>query len=130
ARHLDPLGCFERLGLQGQPLFVSRQAVEARAVQRGEGFQTVERAFLGKDLGIDLYRHRRVEDAGAAAGAFLGIDAVRRGIGAEKKSRMTRGCRAAQGEAVLLALGDRQAIEMRTDATLEDRGAGMTEMMP
>src|SRR6185437_16725561 len=45
ARHLDPLGRVERLGLQGDALLVDRQAVEARAVQAGEGFEPVERVL-------------------------------------------------------------------------------------
>ena len=116
-------------GLQGDALLVGRQAVEARAVQRGEGLEPVERVLLGEDLGIDLHRHRRVEDAGAAAGAFLGVGGVRRGVGAEEELRAARGRRLAQRQAVLLALGDRQAIEVRTDAALEDRIAVVAEVM-
>ena len=46
-----------------------------------------------------------------------------------KKRRIARGRRAPQSETVLLALGDRQAIEVRTDAALEDRIAVVAEMM-
>ena len=115
--------------LQGDALLVGRQPIEARAVQRGEGLQPVERAFLGEDLGIDLHRHRRVEDAGAAAGAFLGVGGVRRGVGAEEELRAARGRGAPQRQAMLLALGDRQAIEVRTDAALEDGIAVVAQVM-
>ena len=46
-----------------------------------------ERALLGEDLRVDLHRHRGVEYAGAAAGAFLGVGRVRRGVGAEEELR-------------------------------------------
>src|SRR5258708_22670016 len=121
ARHLDPLRSVQRLGLQGDALFVGRQAVEAGAVQRGEGFELVERVLLHEDLGIDLHSHRRIEDAGAAAGAFLGIGGMRRGVGAEKERRIARGRGTPERETMLLALGNRQAIEVWADAALEDR---------
>ena len=54
---------------------------------------------------------------------------VRRGVGAEEELRAARGRGASQSETMLLALGDRQAIEVRTDAALEDRIAVVAEMM-
>ena len=46
-----------------------------------------------------------------------------------KNCGAARGRRAAQRQTMLLALGDRQAIEVRTDAALEDRIAVVAEMM-
>src|SRR5581483_7886561 len=108
-------------GLQGDALLVGRQAIEARTVQRGKGLELVERVLLHENLGVELQRHRRVEDAGAAAGALLGVRGMRCGVGAEEELPAARRRGAAQRLAMLLALGDRQAIEVRTDAALEDR---------
>src|SRR5512146_563842 len=121
ARDLDPFGRVERPGLQGHAILVDREAVEARPVQGGEGFELVESPLFREDLGIDRHRDRRIEDAGAAAGALLRIGRVGRRIGAEEERRMTGGGGAPQSETMLLALGDRQAVEVRTDAALEDR---------
>ena len=46
-----------------------------------------------------------------------------------KNCAAARGRGAPQRQAMLLALGDRQAIEVRTDAALEDRVAVVAEMM-
>src|SRR6266851_5349008 len=45
---------------------VRRQSVKARAVERGERLEAVERVLLGKNLRVDFQRRRRREDAGAA----------------------------------------------------------------
>src|SRR5215469_169053 len=42
--------------LEGDALLIERQAVEARTVERGEGFEPVERLLFGEDLRIDLER--------------------------------------------------------------------------
>ena len=54
---------------------------------------------------------------------------MRRAVGAEKERGVARGRGAAQGAAMRLALGDRQAIEMRPDAALKDRIAVDDQMM-
>ena len=50
---------------------VERQAIEVRAVDRGEGLQLVDRALLLENGRIAFERVRRVENAGAAAWRFL-----------------------------------------------------------
>jgi hypothetical protein len=58
--------------------------------------------------------------AGAATGMFLGALGMRRRIGAEEELVIARrGCRY-QRLAMGLALQDRQAVVVRTDAALED----------
>ena len=91
---------------------VDRQAVEARAVERREGFEPVERAFFVEHGRIGFERERRVEDAGAAARRFLGFDRVRRAVGAEEEFGRAGRRRLADREPVLLALGDRQAVSV------------------
>ena len=56
-------------------------------------------------------------------------DRVRRAVGAEEEVRIARGRGAAQRQPVLLALGDRQAVEMRADAAGEDGVAVDDQMM-
>src|SRR5260370_20545539 len=81
----------------------------------------VERAVLLEHIGIEFEGRGRGEDPGAAAGGLLGRDRMRRAVGAEKEGGVTRGRGTAQGTAMLLALGDRQAIEMRPDAADKQR---------
>ena len=76
-----------RLAHQGEALLVERQAVEARAELRGEGFKAIQRPLLLEGEGIALDRVRGIEDAGAAAGCFLAW----RGWGAESVPRKKRG---------------------------------------
>lgn len=49
-------------------LGVRRQAVKPRAVERREGREPIESSFLLENLGVELKRKGRGEDAGAAAG--------------------------------------------------------------
>src|SRR6202051_4019270 len=70
--------------LQRDFVLVRRHPIMLRAVERGEGFQLVECAFLLEYPRIGLDRKRRIEHAGHAVGRdFPGIR-MRRGIGAEK----------------------------------------------
>lgn len=64
---------------------VERQAVKARAVFGGEGFQAIECAFFFEGFCVAFDGVRGIEDAGAAAGGFFGADGVRGRIGAEEK---------------------------------------------
>ena len=116
-------------GARRYALVVDGQAVEARAVERGEGLEPVERVFFLEHLRIDFERGGRREDAGAAAIALLVVHRVRRGVGAEEEFRIARNRGAAQRLAVRLALGDRQAIHMRPEAAGEERVAVDDEMM-
>ena len=99
-----------RSSLTGRP-------VEGRAVERGEGLEPVERAFLLEHLGIDLERRRRGEDAGAAAGGLLGRDRVRRAVGAEKEMRRCprsrRGARRGGASRAWRSAGNRDAAGCR-----------------
>ena len=63
----------------------------------------------------------RRENAGAAAGRFLGVLRVRRAVGAEEEARVVAGRRFEQRLAVVLALEHRQAVMMRPDAAFEHR---------
>ena len=54
---------------------------------------------------------------------------MRSGIGADEEAAVAGRHRAAQGEAMMFALGHRQAIEMRPQAALENRGAIDHQMM-
>src|SRR5207237_7457790 len=103
--------------------------VEGWAVQRRKGLEFVERAVFREHLGIEFEGRRRGENAGAAAGRLFCRDRMRRAVGAEKERGVSRSCGAAQGAAMCLALGDRQAIEMRPDAALKDRIAVDDQMM-
>ena len=57
---------------------VARQPVEIGAMQAGEPFKSIDCSFLFESEGVALKGMRRIEDAGAAAGGFLGLSAVRR----------------------------------------------------
>src|SRR4051812_9087802 len=57
--------------LEGQRSIVERQAVEARSVDRREGFEAVERALRLEHAGIAFQRVRRREQSRAAARRFL-----------------------------------------------------------
>src|SRR5262249_37621668 len=58
----DALRYPRRLAAQCDPRFVGRQAVECRAVQRREGFETIERRLLLEHFRIGLERARGGED--------------------------------------------------------------------
>src|SRR5260370_34559814 len=68
---IDPRRNAPRRSAQRDAPLVRRQAIKARTVERGEGLQAIERALFGEDLGIELERRRRGEDAAAAAGILL-----------------------------------------------------------
>ena len=120
----DPVRNRDRRALQHHLPLVERQAVETRPVLGGEGFEPVERALLLEHRRIGFEREGRVEDAGAAAGRFLGLDRVRGAVGAEEEFRRARGGGAADRQPVPLALRHRQAISMRAQAAVEDARCG------
>src|SRR6516165_1928881 len=125
----DTLWHQERLLPQRHPARIWRQAIKFRTIQRGKGLEAVERLLLLKDLGVSLQSTWRREDAGATAGGLFGRNRVRRAVGAEKELLVAGGRRAAQGQAVLFALCDRQAIEMRADPAGKDSVAIDLQMM-
>src|SRR5579872_2807909 len=84
----DAIGHRPGFAAQAHVLAVGRQPIKGGAVQRGERFEMVERAFVGKDLGIEIERRGGGEHAGAAASGFLGRLRVRRAVGAEKEMRV------------------------------------------
>src|ERR1700686_3346743 len=57
--------------LQRDLVLVRRHPIVLRPVERGKGFELVERAFLLEHPRIGLYRDRRVEHAGHAVGRNL-----------------------------------------------------------
>ena len=59
------------------------------------------------------------EDAGAAAGRFLGPAGMGRRIGAQEEFRVAGGGGSPQGDAVQLPLGHRQAVHVGPQAPLE-----------
>ena len=75
--------------------------------------------LLAEHLGIALERIGRVVDAGAAAAALLGVAQVGGRIGAQEKLRIAGGGGLAQGQAVQLAFGHRQAIHVGPQSPLE-----------
>src|SRR5690606_5237476 len=85
------------------------------SVQRGKGLKPIERIFLLKDMREARHRIRRIEDTGAATGAFLQRIYVGGRVGAEEEGPLARGCRRAQRQPVLLALSHGKAIVMRPD---------------
>ena len=117
----DALRDPEWLAAQPDLRLVGWQAIEGRTVERGEGFQPVERRLFLEHLGIDFEGARCGKDAGAAAGGFLCRSSVRRAVGAEKEPAVARGRGAAQRAAVFLSFGDRQAVEVRPDPAAEYR---------
>ena len=119
----EPIRDLSLRPFQRDRTLVERQAVETGAVLGGEGFEAVESAFFIEERRIAFEREGRVEDAGAAAGGFLRVPRVRRAVGAEENVRRARDCRPPDRDAVLLPLGDGQAISVRANAALEDRVA-------
>ena len=105
------------------------QAVPVRAVEAGERFQPVERAGLLESFGVQFQRGVGGVAAGAAAGSFFGHLRVRRRIGAEEEFRAAGNGRGDQRLAVRLALEDRQAVPVRTDAAQENGVAVVEQMM-
>src|SRR6476659_551908 len=85
-----------------------------------EGFQPVERPLLLEHGRIGFEREGGVENAGTAASRLLLFQCVRRTVGAEEEFGRSRYCSAAHGEAMRLAFGDRQAIGMGAQASVED----------
>ena len=67
---------------------VARQPVEIRAELAGECLQSLQRAGCFERLRVQLDGRMRGEDAGAAAGRFLGVPRVRRAVGAEEEARI------------------------------------------
>src|SRR4051812_21018297 len=109
----DLLRYLDLCPFEGDRLLVDRQVVETSAVDRRERFQLVERAFILEHARIALERVRRVEESGAAAGAFLGVTGVGRAIRAEEDVRPTRNGCAPHSQSMLLALRDGKAISVR-----------------
>ncbi len=91
---------------QRDRLLVDRQAVPGGTVDRGEGFQLVERARILEDMGEAAQRVGGSKAAGAAAGAFLQRIGMGCRIRAEEKAGIARGRGLDQRHAMALALGD------------------------
>src|SRR5690606_40591961 len=98
-------------------------AIECRTVQRSESLEPIKRILLLEHLCKAGDRVRRIEDASAATGAFLQRIDMRRGVGAEEECPLARSRSGAQRQAVLLALGHRQAVVVRANATDKNRVA-------
>src|SRR6202011_4022938 len=117
----DMLRYRERLAPQRHAGFIDREPIELRPIEGREGFQLIERGLLLEDLSVDLEGAGAGEYAGAAARRFLGRRGMRRTVGAEKKSAVARRCGAPQRAPMVLALGDRQTIQMRAYPSCEYR---------
>ncbi len=74
-----------RHALQLDEVFVERQAIETRAVERAEGLKVRQRAELFEHRGVSRDGIRRVETAGAAAAGLFAMLEVRRGSVPRKK---------------------------------------------
>ena len=59
--------------LQRDGAFVEGQAIKARPIQAGEGFEVLEGAVITENLRVALDRVSGVVDAGAAAAALFGV---------------------------------------------------------
>src|SRR3954451_5148806 len=114
---------------QGYHLLVERKAVEARAIDRGEGLELIERIFFLEDRRIAFEGKRRVEDACAAARTLLGVALMRRAVRPEEDPRMPGRRKSAHREPVLLAFRNRQAVGMGPEATREHGIAVDYEML-
>ena len=125
----DPLWNDGRAALERNAAVVEREAVEARAMLAGKSLEMGERPVFVEGLDIAFERIGRIEDPCAAARGFLGVDRVRRAIGAEKEFGRPRGCGGADREAVMLAFGDGQTIGVRPDAADEHRIAVDMKML-
>ena len=115
--------------MQRDSSFVERQAIEARTKLRREGLQPVERTFLIEGKRVAFQCHRGAEDAGTAAGAFLVLLLVRRGIGTEKEFWITRNRGLAQRGAMMSAFCNWQAVCMRPQPAFEQRITLDAQMM-
>ena len=71
----------------------------------------------------------RGKHAGAATAGFLDVACVRCAVGAEKKSRVFAGRRSDEGFAIALALQQRQAIQVRTQAAFEHCAAVQQQVL-
>src|SRR5687768_18579617 len=89
----------------------------------GERLQPVQRAFLPERRGVAFEGEWGVEDAGAAAAGFLALHGMGGAVGAEEEFGRSRSRGAAHRQAMLLALGDGQAISMGPEAAGEQRVA-------
>ncbi len=112
----DPVGDDDLGAFQGHRALIERQAVKAWSMFAGKPLEPVERAILVEGRDIAFERIGRIEDPRAAARRFLGIHRVRRAVGAEEEFGRARGRGGAHREAVVLALGDGQAIGVRANA--------------
>src|SRR5690554_4212258 len=100
---------------QGNGIGVAWQAVEVRAVEAGKGFQFVQNAQFLKDVCVQADGAVGRVATGAAAGGFLFVPGVGRRIGTQEEARIAAGNRLAQGQLMLVAFQDRQAIQVGTD---------------
>src|SRR3954451_25481042 len=127
-RDRDPLRREARALREGDPLLVRRQAVERRAVQRGEGLEAVEHVLLGEDLEVALDGDGRAEHPGAAAIGLLEVAQMRGRVGAEEEVGLAARRGGAQREAMLRALKDGQAVHVRAQTALEQGVAAVEKV--
>ena len=102
-----------RLPHEPDPFLVDGQAVKPRAMLGGKSLQAIQRLLLLKHLGITLDRPGGIKNAGATTGGFLRCSAMGGRVGAQEKTGPAGDRRPPQGQAMALALGHRQAIEIR-----------------
>src|SRR5450755_2574654 len=115
--------------LQGHRRVVQRQTVEGSAGPARELLEPVERAGGLERLGVKLERAEGGVAAGAAVGVLLQRRRMRGAVGAEKEAVAARGRRGDERAPVLFALQDRKAVEVRPQATAEQRVAVVEKMV-
>ena len=98
-------------------------------MQTGEALELVERAHAIEGLGIHLDRGMRGVATGATSGMLLQVRGMRCAICAQEElGTATRSC-LQQRLAMLLALQNRQAVIVRTNASRENRIAVEQQML-
>ena len=93
-----------------------------------ESLQMLQGAGLLEHLGIEFDRRVRAEGSGTAAGALLALKRMRGAVGAEKEPRMSAGRGRDQRKPMMLALEDRQAIQMRANPA-DEHGIAVVEQV-
>ncbi len=134
-RHDVGVGIGQRVGhlpapaLQGDRARIARQTVERRAETAGEIVESVQSIALLESRAVQLQRIGRREATGAAAGRFLGVARMRRGVGAEKETVVSARGDIEQSLAVGLALEHGQAVVVGPHAAFEHGIAVVQQMM-
>ena len=99
---------------------IARKAVKISAMKAGKSFELIQASGRVKRFRVEFDAGMRGIETRATAGSFLGMARVRCAVGTQEKFRIARSSRLDQCQPVLFAFQDRQAIEMRANASPED----------